>query len=141
MQAGHPPQPTRQTKPLIGCKMPPFAQQETGDPMTLLPTSTCRALSLLICCAAASAHAQTQAAPALHVRSLAATCAACHGTDGKAESGSGLIGLRGRDKDYLAAQLTAFKDGTRPATVMHQIAKGYTPEQIDQLAAYFAAQK
>jgi len=25
--------------------------------------------------------------------------------------------------------------------VMHQIAKGYTPEQIDQLAAYFAAQK
>jgi trimethylamine:corrinoid methyltransferase-like protein len=57
------------------------------------------------------------------------------------EAGSGLIGLRGRDKDYLAAQLTAFKDGTRPATVMHQIAKGYTPEQIDQLAAYFAAQK
>jgi sulfide dehydrogenase cytochrome subunit len=121
--------------------MPPFAQQETGDPMTLLPTSTRRALSLLICCAAASAHAQTQAAPSLHVRSLAATCAACHGTDGKAEAGSGLIGLRGRDKDYLAAQLTAFKDGTRPATVMHQIAKGYTPEQIDQLAAYFAAQK
>jgi cytochrome c553 len=75
------------------------------------------------------------------VRSLAATCAVCHGTDGKAEAGAGLIGLRGRDKDYLAAQLTAFKDGTRPATVMHQIAKGYTPEQIDQLAAYFAAQK
>jgi cytochrome c553 len=75
------------------------------------------------------------------MRSLAATCAACHGTDGRAEPGAGLIGLKGRDKDYIAAQLTAFRNGTRPATVMHQIAKGYTPEQIDQLAAYFAAQK
>ena len=106
--------------------------------MTSLPPSTRRALSVLICCTALSAHAQTASLP---VRSLAATCAACHGTDGNAEAGAGLIGLRGRDKDYLAAQLAAFKDGTRPATVMHQIAKGYTPAQIDQLAAYFAAQK
>jgi len=109
--------------------------------MTSLPPSTRRALSVLICCTALSAHAQTQATSSLQVRSLAATCAACHGTDGNAEAGAGLIGLKDRDKVYLAAQLTAFKDGTRPATVMHQIAKGYTPAQIDQLAAYFAAQK
>jgi cytochrome c553 len=86
--------------------------------------------------------AQAQPAPnQQHTRSLAATCAACHGTDGKAVKDAGLIGLAGRDKDYLAAQLKAFRDGTRPATVMHQIAKGYTPEQLDQLAAYFAAQR
>jgi cytochrome c553 len=37
--------------------------------------------------------------------------------------------------------MKAFKDGTRPATVMHQLAKGYTDQQIEQLAAYFAAKK
>ncbi len=37
-----------------------------------------------------------------------------------------------------AVQATSRRGSTRPATVMHQIAKGYTPEQIDQLAAYFA---
>lgn len=74
----------------------------------------------------------------LQLRSLAATCAACHGTDGRAVPDAGIVGLRGRDRNALAARLLAFRDGTRPATVMHQIAKGYTPEQIDQLAAYFA---
>jgi len=109
--------------------------------MTPLHPGLRPALSAVLCCIALGAQAQTAAPPSLQIRSLAATCAACHGTDGKAEAGAGLIGLKGRDKDYLVAQLTAFRDGTRSATVMHQIAKGYTPEQIDQLAAYFAAQK
>ena len=87
-----------------------------------------------------SAHAQPSAA-VLQQRSLAATCAACHGTDGRAQLDAGLIGLRGRDKAYLLAQLTAFRDGTRASTVMQQIAKGYTPEQIEQLATYFAGLK
>ena len=100
-----------------------------------------QALSAAIFFAALGAQAQQTQPPSLQMRSLAATCAACHGTDGRAEPGAGLIGLKGRDKDYIAAQLTAFRNGTRPATVMHQIAKGYTPEQIDQLAVYFAAQK
>jgi sulfide dehydrogenase cytochrome subunit len=38
-------------------------------------------------------------------------------------------------------QLKAFKAGTRPATVMHQLSKGYSDAQIEQIAAYFAAQK
>ena len=37
--------------------------------------------------------------------------------------------------------MQAFKRGKRPATVMHQIAKGYSDAQIDALAAYFAAQQ
>ena len=36
--------------------------------------------------------------------------------------------------------MKAFKAGTRTATVMHQLAKGYSETQIEQLAAYFAAQ-
>jgi sulfide dehydrogenase cytochrome subunit len=37
--------------------------------------------------------------------------------------------------------MRAFRDGQRPATVMHQIAKGYTDAQIDVLAAWFSALK
>jgi cytochrome c553 len=36
--------------------------------------------------------------------------------------------------------MRAFRDGKRPATVMHQIAKGYTDTQIDAIAAWYAAQ-
>ena len=44
-------------------------------------------------------------------------------------------------KDFIVTQMQGFRDGTRQATVMHQLAKGYSNEQIDRLAAYFAAQK
>jgi len=77
----------------------------------------------------------------LHLRALAATCANCHGTDGRAVQGADSIALRGKTRDQIVTEMIAFREGKKPATVMHQIAKGYTPEQIDQLAAYFAAQK
>lgn len=85
--------------------------------------------------------AQAQDAAALRTRSLAATCANCHGTDGRAIEGSGVPGLAALPAGYIVEQMKAFKGGTRQATVMHQIAKGYSDAQIDQLAAYFAAQK
>lgn len=72
-------------------------------------------------------------------RDLAAACAICHGTNGL--SAGGLPNLAGQQKDYLVKQLRDFRDGTRPATIMHQIAKGYTEEQYELLAAYFAAQR
>jgi cytochrome subunit of sulfide dehydrogenase len=88
--------------------------------------------------AAGTAHGQT--AQALYTRSLAATCANCHGTEGRSQPGSAVPSLAGLPREYLSEQLKAFKSGARPATVMHQLAKGYTDAQIDQLAAYFAAQ-
>lgn len=99
-------------------------------------------LAGLLAAGGAQAQAPTAgdlATPSLATRSLAATCAACHGTDGRAVSGAGMVSLRGLDRQYLQAQLLAFRDGSRPATVMQQIAKGYTPEQIEQLAAYFSS--
>jgi len=77
----------------------------------------------------------------LYVKSLAATCANCHGTDGKAVDGSQVVSLAGLDKNYLITQMKAFKAGIRPATVMHQISKGYSDTQIDTVATYFAALK
>lgn len=88
------------------------------------------------------AHAQTSTGPKeLYTRSLAATCANCHGTDGRAAAGSSLPSIAGQERSYLVAQLKAFRDGSRPATVMHQLTKGYKDAQIEQLADYFAAQK
>ena len=69
----------------------------------------------------------------------AAACANCHGTNGKAEPGN--ESLAGKDKDELLQKLMDFKSGRKPATLMHQLSKGYTDEQLAQLAAYFAAQK
>ena len=74
-------------------------------------------------------------------RNMAAGCAICHGTEGRVPSGAPVIPLAGLPRDHIATQMRAFRDGKRPATVMHQIAKGYTDPQIDALAAWFAAQK
>ena len=71
---------------------------------------------------------------------LAAPCAICHGTDGRTAS-KDVVPLAGLPREHIASQMRAFRDGQRPATVMHQIAKGYNDAQIDALAAWFAAQK
>jgi cytochrome subunit of sulfide dehydrogenase len=89
-----------------------------------------------------SAMAQSNAQrDALYVKSLAATCANCHGTDGKAAEGSSAVSLAGLQQAYIVAQMQAFKSGARPATIMHQLSKGYSDAQVEQIAAYFAAQK
>jgi cytochrome subunit of sulfide dehydrogenase len=71
---------------------------------------------------------------------LAATCTGCHGTNG-ITVGDALPSLAGQPKAALLASLKAFKSGERSATVMTQIAKGYSDEQIERIAAFFAAQK
>ena len=73
-------------------------------------------------------------------RNMAASCAICHGTNGKAVTGD-VVALAGRSREQIATEMRAFRDGQRRATVMHQIAKGYTDAEIDALAAWFAAQK
>ena len=71
-------------------------------------------------------------------RNLAATCANCHGTNGQARGDS--KSLAGVSAEKIVAAIADFKSGAQPATIMHQIAKGYTDEQIKLIAAYFAAQ-
>jgi cytochrome c553 len=46
-----------------------------------------------------------------------------------------LAGLRA---DYFVQQMRSFREGTRPATVMQQIARGFDDAQTDALAAFFA---
>jgi cytochrome c553 len=71
-------------------------------------------------------------------RNLAATCANCHGTNGHARGD--MKPLAGVSADKIIAMLADFKSGNQPATIMHQIAKGYTDEQIRLVAVFFAAQ-
>ena len=75
-----------------------------------------------------------------NARNLTAGCAICHGTGGHAMT-KDVTTLAGIPQDHLAKQMRDFRDGKRPATVMHQIAKGYTDAQIDAMAAWFASQK
>jgi cytochrome c553 len=72
-------------------------------------------------------------------RNLAATCANCHGTNGNARGD--MKPLAGVQADKIIAMMNDFKSGAMPATIMHQIAKGYTDEQIRLVAGYFAAQQ
>lgn len=72
-------------------------------------------------------------------RNLAATCALCHGTDGK--GGEAFPALAGQDKASLITKMKDFKAGKGSPTIMHQISKGFADEQIELMAAYFAAQR
>jgi cytochrome c553 len=95
---------------------------------------------VLVLCLLVTASAQAQAPSALQVRSLAASCSACHGTNGQAQPG--MISLAGVPQEVTAQKMRDFKAGRLPAaTVMHQLAKGYTDDEINAIAAYFAAQK
>ncbi len=72
-------------------------------------------------------------------RSLAATCANCHGTNGN--SVGEVASLAGRPKDEIVRKMQDFKAGTVPSTIMMQLTKGYTDQQIELVAGWFAAQK
>ncbi|MDR7298267.1 cytochrome c553 [Pelomonas aquatica] len=71
-------------------------------------------------------------------RSLAATCANCHGTEGRPR-GSTMAPLAGMKAETLLQVLSDFRRGARPGTVMPQIVKGYTEEQLRLVAAHFSA--
>jgi sulfide dehydrogenase cytochrome subunit len=70
---------------------------------------------------------------------LANTCAGCHGTDG-ASMGPATPSIAGLSETYFTDTMKAFKSGERHSTVMGRIAKGYSDEEIELMAGYFAEQ-
>ena len=82
---------------------------------------------------------------ATHIRTLAASCAACHGTWGNAASVQGITYklplLAGLNTDYFVAQMLAFKAGQRSPLIMQRHAKGLTIAEINALGIYFFNQK
>jgi cytochrome subunit of sulfide dehydrogenase len=85
------------------------------------------------------AAAPALAAEDVQARSWAATCTGCHGTNG---AGEGAIpSIAGLPQADIVRLMREFKSGARAATVMHQHAQGYTEDQVERIAAFFAAQK
>lgn len=103
--------------------------------MKFATVSTIGMAAVLLALPARPASAQEVSPQA---RSLAATCFTCHGTDGRSVGGVP-PGLAGQSKAYLVQQMKDFRDGKRPATIMHQQAKGYTDREIELIAGYFAS--
>mgnify|MGYP000387914749 CR=1 FL=1 len=89
-----------------------------------------RAAVLVLACAAWPALTLAQGqAPDRAARTWAATCAACHGADGRAQGA--IPALAGRDAEQIYRTLLEFRNDQRPAaTVMHQHAKGYTDDEL-----------
>ncbi len=96
-------------------------------------SQVCAGALLAIACmaCACAAHAADEQS-----RALAAGCASCHQPDERIPPP-----LAGQSRDKLSAKLRGFRNGTRSGTVMPQLARGYTPAQLDAVAAWFAAQK
>jgi sulfide dehydrogenase cytochrome subunit len=93
----------------------------------------CALAMLLLCSNAAHAHEPD------YVRGMAATCTNCHSV--QSGNSSGMPVIAGRTKSDLLQQLKGFKSGALPATVMHHLARGFSDEQLDLLAGYFAGLK
>lgn len=83
-----------------------------------------------------------------HIRALAASCAACHGTLGNSVvnnaigdvTGANAV-LAGIDPVDFVEKMLGFRDGSRKVTVMHHHAKGLNVQEINQLADHFSQQK
>lgn len=82
--------------------------------------------------------AQAEELAMTSTRTLAASCAACHGPNGNSLSSTPT--LAALNQQYFIQRMQGFKDGSVSATVMHHHAKGLTTEEITALAAYFAQQ-
>ena len=95
--------------------------------------------SLLIVAAACAEIAAAQGANPDVARDVAASCASCHGTNGVSQRG--FDRLAGQSKDEIVRKMQEFKAGTKPGTVMPQLAKGYTDAQIELAAGWFASRK
>ena len=69
---------------------------------------------------------------------LASTCFGCHGDNG-ASHGPATPTIAGLSQDYFEETLEGYASGEIPSTIMGRIAKGYSKDEIKQLAKYFGA--
>lgn len=69
-----------------------------------------------------------------------ATCAACHGAQGNKPAIPGAPRLAGQHEDYLLKALNDYKSGARKNGVMAPMAANLSKQDMQNVAAYFAAQ-
>src|SRR5713101_6069407 len=71
-------------------------------------------------------------------RAKAMMCQACHGLDGLSKTPDA-PNIAGQTEQYIAAQLQAFKAGTRKSDAMSVVAPSLSDNDVEDLAAYFSA--
>lgn len=70
---------------------------------------------------------------------VAMPCISCHAPDGKGMAAAGFPRLAGLPAAYIAKQLHDFKAGLRQNPVMQPIASALTAEEVEAVAAAYAA--
>lgn len=98
--------------------------------------SSLPALTIALAALALPAHAHDHSLDAqkIYRQSLAATCANCHGTNGVSVAGDSIPAINGLTSAQIQERMLGYKDGSLPGTIMPQLAKGYTEEQIKIVA-------
>ena len=94
-------------------------------------------ISLALATSTGFVFAQGKAGPG---KEKAASCAGCHGEDGNSTVPS-FPKLAGQHEGYLVKQLKAFKAGERNAPMMAPLAMGLDDKTMEEIAAYYAAQR
>jgi cytochrome subunit of sulfide dehydrogenase len=69
----------------------------------------------------------------------AAACSSCHAVQEPASSA--IPRIYGRDANEIVSVMAAFRDGSKPSTVMGRIAKGFSDDELQPIAAWLATQK
>lgn len=91
----------------------------------------------MLACLAVNAHAGGDAAKG---QAKSAACAACHGADGNSALPT-FPKIAGQNEDYLVHALKSYKNGTRKNDVMKGMVAPLSPQDMADLAAYFAKQQ
>ncbi len=108
--------------------------QESATPaeVTAAPESEAANITAL-----ADANAPVTPGDAKAGEAKAAVCAACHGSDGNSPVPM-YPKLAGQSEAYIARQLALFKDGSRVDPIMVGFASVLTPQDMQDLGAFFA---
>ncbi|UVA79359.1 c-type cytochrome [Pandoraea commovens] len=116
-----------------------FAVSEVASAAEASPASGVRAASPVY--VAPSAAQSSRAEPDWQARDWAMACMSCHNASAPVSAGKAtLTVLDGRPAAELMDSLRSLRDGKRPATLMPQLLKGYREDELQRIAAYFAAQ-
>ena len=94
-----------------------------------------RVLAAAIGCASIAAAGVSSAEPPAG----AAACSGCHPTSPRVTSP--VLRLAGLDQARIARAMEEFRSGKRAATIMDRIAKGFTDDEIQAIAAWYASQR
>ena len=107
------------------------APLEEAEPVEALPLEAVDAVADL---------ARTVPGNAQNGAALAATCAACHGVDGKSVMPEMYPNIGGQSEKYMARQLALFKSGQRQNPIMQPFAAMLSAQDMRDVGAHFANQ-